>query len=344
MGKAPRIAIDAMGGDVGVPVMIAGAALALEQRPKLKFLLVGDQKAIKAELKEHPQLRKASDILDAPDMVSGEEKPSRALRMSKTSSMGLALQAVKDGSCDACLSGGNTGAYMAMALFMLRTLPGIDRPALAARLPARSEDRDVIMLDLGANSEVDASNLVQFAIMGAAYARTSMGIENPKVGLLNIGTEEGKGTDEIREASATMRALTDMPFTYVGYAEGDKIPSGDFDVIVSDGFSGNIALKTLEGTARFVTDLLKQAFRSSIRSKFGFLISRPATELLRHHLDPNNHNGGVLLGVNGLVMKSHGSANVKGVANAIGVTAAIIDRKLLEQVTADLDRMEKKGQ
>ncbi len=341
MAKAPRIAIDAMGGDVGVPVMIEGAALALERRPKLKFLLTGDQKLIKAALKEQPALRKASEVVHADDVIAGEDKPSKALRKSKTSSMGLALQAVKDGQCDACLSGGNTGAYMAMALFMLRTLPGIDRPALAARIPTRSEDRDAIMLDLGANSECDASNLVQFAIMGAAYARTSMGIENPRVGLLNIGTEETKGTEEIREAAATLRTLNGMPFAFGGYVEGDKIPSGDFDVIVSDGFAGNIALKTLEGTARFVTDLLKHAFRSSIRSKFGFLISRPATELLRHHLDPNNHNGGVLLGVNGLVMKSHGSANVKGVANAIGVTAAIVDRKLLEQVTADLDRMAK---
>ena len=331
----PRIAIDAMGGDVGVPVMVEGASLALEQRSTLKFLLVGDQKKIEKALEEHPELAAASEILHTSEVVTGDDKPSQAIRKSKNSSMGLAINAVKAGDCGAAVSSGNTGALMAMSKLALRTMPGIDRPALAALLPTLG-DNDVVMLDLGANTECDTRNLVQFAVMGAAYARTAMNLKRPRVRLLNIGTEELKGTDEIRDAAAILKAGKKLPFKFDGFVEGDKLSRGDVDVIVCDGFSGNIALKTIEGTARFVADLLRRAFTSSIRSKLGFLISRPATELLKHHLDPNNHNGAVFLGLNGVVLKSHGSADANGVCNAIGVAANLVEKDILRQVTQNL--------
>ncbi len=271
-------------------------------------------------------------------MIAGSEKPSQAIRRSKTTSMGRAIAAVKSGSADAAVSAGNTGAMMAMAKVALRTMPGIDRPALAALLPTLGEN-DLVMLDLGANTESDAQNLVQFAVMGAAYARVVLDLQRPRVQLLNIGTEDLKGTDELKDAAAILRDADYLGMRFEGFIEGDKISRGDADVVVTDGFSGNIALKTAEGTARFVTDLLRRAFTSSVRSKIGFLISRPATELLRHHLDPNNHNGAVFLGLNGLVVKSHGSANEKGVANAIRVAARMVREDLTRKISEDLDNI-----
>jgi len=335
----PRIAVDAMGGDEGVRVMIEGAALARRRHDRFKFLLVGDETAIKAALENHPNLRAASEILHAADTISGDDKPSQALRRARTTSMGLAINAVKTGEAGAAVSGGNTGALMAIAKLALRTMPGIDRPALAALLPTLG-DSDVVMLDLGANTECDARNLVQFAVMGAAYSRVVTGRDAPRLRLLNIGTEETKGTDSLRMAAAVLKdAADDLSIAFDGFTEADKLCRGDIDVVVTDGFSGNIALKAVEGTARFVADLLKQAFSSSIRSKFGFLVSRPATELLKYHLDPNNHNGGVFLGLNGIVVKSHGSATAKGVANAVAVTARLLEEDVTHRITADLARV-----
>ncbi len=335
----PRIAVDAMGGDEGVRVMVEGAALARRQHDRFKFLLVGDEPRIKAALENHPNLRGASEILHADDVISGEDKPSQAIRRAKTTSMGLAINAVKTGDAGAAVSGGNTGALMAMAKLALRTMPGIDRPALAALLPTLGYN-DVVMLDLGANTECDARNLVQFAIMGAAYSRIVTGRDAPRVRLLNIGTEEIKGTDALRDAAAVLKdAAAALSMSFDGFAEADKLNRGDIDVVVSDGFSGNIALKAIEGTARFVADLLRRSFSSSLRSKFGFLISRPATELLKHHLDPNNHNGAVFLGLGGIVVKSHGSASALGVANAVHVTARLLEENLTEKITADLARI-----
>ena len=331
----PRIAIDAMGGDEGVRVMVSGAALARRRHERFKFLLVGDEARIARALDNHPNMAGASEILHCEDVVSGEEKPTQALRRARTTSMGLAIHAVKRGDAGAAVSAGNTGALMAMAKMALRTMPGIDRPALAALLPTLGEN-DVIMLDLGANTECDARNLVQFAIMGAAYSRIVTGLASPRVRLLNIGTEATKGTDELQEAAATLGAAAGLALQFDGFVEADKINRGDVDVVVTDGFSGNIALKAIEGSARFVTDLFKEAFRSSFRSKVGFLISRPATELLRTRLDPNNHNGAVFLGLNGVVVKSHGSANADGVAHAVAVTARLLEERLTERISADL--------
>ena len=338
----PRIAVDAMGGDEGVRVMVEGAALARRDHDSFKFLLVGDRARIETALEDHPNMRGASEILHCEDVVAGDEKPSRALRRAKTTSMGLAVDAVKRGEAGAAVSAGNTGALMAMSKLALRTMPGLDRPALAALLPTLTDD-DVIMLDLGANRECDARNLVQFAIMGAAYSRIVTGRERPRVRLLNIGTEETQGTEDIQEAANRLRAATGLAMDFEGFVEADKINRGQCDVVVCDGFSGNIALKAIEGAARFVTDLLKQAFSSSIRSKVGFLVSRPATELLKHHLDPNNHNGAVFLGLNGVVVKSHGSANAKGVANAVKVAARLLEDDIVNRIAHDLGEVSDSG-
>jgi len=252
--------------------------------------------------------------------------------------MGLAIADVKAELADAAVSAGNTGALMAMSKLALRTMSGIDRPALAALLPTLG-DSDLVMLDLGANTDCDARNLVQFAVMGAAYSRSALGIDRPRVRLLNIGSEEQKGTDELREAAAQLRASSHLHLSFDGFIESDRLGRGEADVVVSDGFSGNIALKTIEGTARFVTDLLRRAFTSSLRSKIGFLISRPATDLLRHHLDPNNHNGAVFLGLNGIIVKSHGGASAQGVANAIGVAVKLVENDLGRRIAEDLDKV-----
>ena len=338
MGKSPRIAIDAMGGDVGPAVIVAGAARAHARQSDLCFMLFGDEALIRAELGRHPALEPAVEIVHCDDVIAGTEKPSQAIRRAKTTSMGRAIAAVKAGNANAALSAGNTGALMAMSKLALRTMPGIDRPALAALLPTLGKN-DLVMLDLGANTESDTQNLVQFAVMGAAYARVALDLERPRVQLLNIGTEELKGTDELKDAAAILRDADYLGMQFDGFIEGDKISRGNVDVVVTDGFSGNIALKTAEGTARFVTDLLKQAFTSSLRSKIGFLISRPATELLRHHLDPNNHNGAIFLGLNGIVVKSHGNASEKGVANAIRVTARLVQEDLPRKIADDLDNI-----
>ena len=336
------IAVDAMGGDKGLEVMLAGVAAARRRFDGMRFFLVGDEAAVAEGLKAHPNLAHASEIVHAPETVGSSDKPSQAIRRSKTTSMGIAIDLVKQGRAGAAVSSGNTGALMAMAKLGLRTLPGIDRPALAAPLPTLG-DNDVVMLDLGANTEVDARNLVQFAVMGAAYARTILDLDSPRVALLNIGSEDQKGTDEIRDAAAVLRGQTHLPLTFTGFVEGDQLARGNHDVIVCDGFAGNIALKTAEGTARFVADLLKRAFRSSVRSKVGFLISRPATELLRDHLDPNNHNGAVFLGLNGIVVKSHGGANERGVATAIGNAAKMVRADLTRRIADDLGNFEKKA-
>jgi glycerol-3-phosphate acyltransferase PlsX len=331
-----------MGGDTGPAVMLAGAARAHARQGDLCFLMFGDKALVRAELDKHGQLKDAVEIVHCDDVIAGTEKPSQAIRRAKTTSMGQAIAAVKSGQAQAALSAGNTGAMMAMSKLALRTIPGIDRPALAALLPTLGEN-DLVMLDLGANTGADTQNLVQWAVMGAAYSRIALDLERPRVQLLNIGTEELKGTDTLKDAAAILRDADYLGLRFDGFIEGDKISRGEVDVVVTDGFSGNIALKTAEGTARFVADLLRRAFTSSVRSKIGFLISRPATELLKHHLDPNNHNGAVFLGLNGIVVKSHGSANEKGIANAIRVAARLVREDLTRKIKDDLDNIASHG-
>ena len=336
MAETPRIAIDAMGGDEGLSVMLDGVARARRENGGLRFILVGDEAKIRDALDTHPNLAAASEIRHAPEIIAGTDKPSQAIRRAKTTSMGLAIEAVKAGEAHAMVSSGNTGALMAMAKLALRTMKGIDRPALAALLPTLG-DNDLVMLDLGANTECDTQNLVQFAVMGAAYSRTVVGLEAPRVRLLNIGVEELKGTDEVKEAAALLRAADYLAMRFDGFIEADRLGRGEADVIVSDGFTGNIALKSVEGTARFITDLLRRAFTSSLRSKAGFVLSRPAFHMLKTHLDPNNHNGAVFLGLNGIVVKSHGGADAGGVANAIGVAAKLVRDDITRRIAEDLE-------
>jgi glycerol-3-phosphate acyltransferase PlsX len=333
-----NLAIDAMGGDGGPTIVVAGVARALSRNPGLHFTLFGDEAQLRAESAKHRGCIDHVTIVHAPDVVSGEDKPTQALRRAKTSSMGMAIAAVKAGDADAAISAGNTGALMAMAKVALRTIRGIDRPALAALLPTLGT-HDLVMLDLGANTECDARNLVEFAVMGAAYSRILHELDEPRVRLLNIGTEELKGTETLRDAAAMLRAADHLPLRFDGFIEANALGTGEADVIVSDGFTGNIALKTAEGTARFIGDLIRRAFTSSLRSKFGFLLSRPAITLLRKGLDPNTRNGAVFLGLNGTVVKSHGGTSADGFANAIEVAAKLAAGRINHRIAEDLTRI-----
>jgi glycerol-3-phosphate acyltransferase PlsX len=330
---APVIALDVMSGESGVAEAVSSVDIAAERYPRTSFLLFGNEAAIAPELARWPRLAGRARVVHADDVVTMAEKPSQALRRARATSMGMAIDAVKQGEAHAAVSAGNTGALMAMALFGLRTMTGIDRPALAAILPTLKSES--VMLDLGANTECDATNLVQFAVMGAAFARTVLGLEQPRVGLLNIGEEDLKGTENIRSAAAILKGAR-LPMQFIGFVEGDKIGTGDVDVVVTDGFSGNIALKTAEGTSRLVTGLLGNAFRSSIWGKLGYFFARSALQSLRNHLDPNAHNGAVFLGLNGIVVKSHGSANARGLANALGVAHDLTRDDVGRRISADL--------
>lgn len=334
MTDRPVIALDVMGGDGGPAVVIAAAEVAQERYPRLAFRLYGPEAQIRRELASARRVAANAVVVHTDEVVLGTDKPSQIIRRGRSTSMGMAIAAVKDGEAQAVLSAGNTGALMAMAKLTLRTMAGIDRPALAALLPTLKND--TVVLDLGANVECDTENLVQFAVMGAAFARTVLGLERPRVALLNIGEEELKGTEELKLAAALLRAA-DLPMVFIGFVEGDKIGQGDVDVIVTDGFSGNIALKTAEGTGRLVAGLLAQSFRTSWLTQLGYLLSRGALRTLRRHLDPNAHNGAVFLGLNGLVVKSHGSANVRGLAHAIGVTHDLVAGDITRRIAGDLE-------
>lgn len=331
----PVIALDAMGGDIGPAVVVAGAELARELYPELRFRIYGQEPLIRAALQTAPRVAAEAEVIHVEGVVLGSDKPSQAIRRAKTTSMGLAIEAVKAGEASACVSAGNTGALMAMSKLALRTMEGIDRPALVALMPTLKSDS--VVLDLGANTDCDAENLVQFAVMGAAFARTVLALERPKVAFLNIGEEDMKGTEAIRDAAALIRtAAVDLPLEFLGNVEGNGIAQGNTDVIVTDGFSGNIALKTAEGTAKLVTGLMGNAYRASWLTKLGYLFSRSALRAVRDHLDPNNHNGAVFLGLNGVVVKSHGAANVRGFANAIGVAQDLVTQDIHARIKADM--------
>ncbi len=324
-----------MGGDVGASVVIPGAAISLSRHPESEFLLFGDRARIEPELAKHPALKAVSKVVHTDVAVSMDDKPSQALRRGrKTSSMWLAIDAVKKGEADVAVSAGNTGALMAMARFNLRTLPGVDRPALAALWPTTRGDS--VVLDLGATIGGDAHHLATLAVMGSAMASVLFNIERPTVGLLNIGEEEMKGHEEIREAAELLRALPDL--NYIGFVEGDGIGKGLADVIVSEGFCGNIALKAAEGTARQMFALLREAIGASWMAQIGYLLARGAFKKLRDKLDPNKGNGGVLLGLKGVVVKSHGGASVEGFAYAVDVGYEMAHFDLLTKINQMLNR------
>lgn len=335
MSDGLTVALDAMGGDQAPDMVVRGADIALERSPELKFIFVGDETRIAPLVAKTKRLKHQSpEIVHTDKVISAEEKPSVALRKGKGSSMRLAIDLVSDGRADCVVSAGNTGALMAMSKLVLRPIRGIDRPAIAGFFPTRRGES--AMLDLGANVVCDATNLVQFAIMGQIFVRTVLGLERPVVGILNVGSEEQKGHESVREAATILRSMTDMPFEFHGFVEGDDIPAGTVDVVVTDGFSGNIALKTAEGTSRLIGQFLRDAFRNSLLSKLGYLLARGAVGQLRQRMDPRRYNGAMFLGLNGIAVKSHGGTDALGFANAIGVAADMKRYGFLEKVREEL--------
>ncbi len=323
-----------MGGDFGPEVTVAGAAKAVAANPRIIPILVGDESQIRPVVAQYASLKHA-EIVHAEDTVANDEKPSVALRTGRNSSMKICIDLVKEGKADAVVSSGNTGALMAMALIGLRTLDGIDRPALAAYLP--TIQGECCMLDLGANIECDADNLVQFAMMGDVFCRMTSDHKAPTIGLLNVGEEEQKGNDSLREASAVL-SNPENGLNYVGFIEGNDITKGSVDIVVADGFSGNIALKTAEGTAHFISTLLRRSFNSSFMAKIGFLLARQALKAMRAKLDPQRYNGAVLLGLKGIVVKSHGSATSQGIARGIEMAVDMIDNEFMADLKKSLKR------
>ena len=337
MSQKVRIALDAMGGDHGPSVVVPGAAVALAQHPDSSFILFGDQAKIEPLLAAHPQLKDACRLVHTDVAVRMEDKPSQALRNGRwKSSMWLAIDAVKKGDADVAVSAGNTGALMAMAKFNLRMLPGIERPAIAGLWPTLKGS--CIVLDLGASIGADAESLVAMAVMGTAMSRVLFHLDRPTVGLLNIGVEEAKGLEAVREAGRILREEPLPHLDYVGFVEGDDIGRGKADVVVTEGFAGNIALKAAEGTAHQFADYLRHAISQSIWSKLGYLLARPAFRMLRDKMDPRKSNGGVFLGLNGVVVKSHGGTDPEGFAAAIEVGYEMVRDELLGKISATIRR------
>ncbi len=321
-----------MGGDNAPRAVLRGANIARRRFPEVRFLLFGDEAKLRPLMRRLPRLRKSSEIVHTDSVIANEAKPSEALRRGRESSMRMAIDAVRDGEAFGVVSGGNTGALMAMAKYVLKTLPGINRPAMASFFPTLKGES--VMLDLGANIDCDADNLVQFAVMGELFARTVLGALQPSVGLLNVGSEEIKGHEELRIAAGALRE-GQYPLNFHGFIEGDDIAAGTVDVIVGDGFSGNIALKTAEGTARLYTEFLRQSFKNSISAGLGYLLSRPALRKLRARVDPRRYNGAVFLGLNGIAVKSHGGSDAFGFATAIGVAVDMIANGFIEKMTEE---------
>ena len=319
---AITLALDAMGGDAAPRMVVAGADRALDDHPDVRFRLFGDRALLEPLLQGYPRLRARTELCHTDEVVADDAKPTTALRQARASSMRLAVDAVRRDEAAAAVSAGNTGALMAMAKVLLRTLPGIDRPAIASVMPAAK--RPVVILDLGANAECDATNLVQFALMGTVFARTVLGVERPSVALLNIGTEALKGDEVVQEAAGRLRG-GELPIHFEGFVEGTGLMAGSVDVVVTDGFTGNVALKVAEGTARLIIDRFRDTLADSWAAKLGVLLARRSLGRLKAKLDPQRYNGAMFLGLGGVVVKSHGSADASGFANAINVAVDLVN-------------------
>jgi glycerol-3-phosphate acyltransferase PlsX len=334
MPETITISLDAMGGDSGPEVVIGGAAIALDRRPDLRFLLFGEEAAVAPVLNAHPRVNAVSRFQHCDVTVQMDDKPSQALRKGRwKSSMWRSIQAVRDGEAGAAVSAGNTGALMAMAKFCLKPLPGIDRPAIAAIWPTLKGES--IVLDVGATIGADARLLVEFAVMGAAMSRSLFGLDRPTVGLLNVGVEEIKGVEEVREAGRILREMNHPALDYRGFVEGDDLGRGTVDVAVTEGFAGNIALKTAEGTARQIAEYLRSAMARTWASRLGYVFGRSAFELLKEKMDPRKVNGGVFLGLNGMVIKSHGGTDAEGFASAVDVAREMARNGLVRMIAED---------
>lgn len=333
MSDPLTIALDAMGGDNAPQIVVNGANIARRRFPDARFLLFGDERKINPLLKRLPTLQAVTTVHHTEAVVTADARPSQALRQGKNTSMQLAINAVREGVASGVVSAGNTGALMAMSKLSLRTLPGISRPAIAGLFPTQLGE--CVMLDLGANVDCDADNLIQFSVMGEVFARLVLGVLKPSVGLLNVGTEELKGNDAVRQAAATLRE-TSLPIRFHGFVEGDDIGKGTVDVVVSDGFTGNIALKTIEGSVRLYSEYLRKAFKSSLASRLGYMLARRGLNKLRARLDPRRYNGAMFLGLNGIVVKSHGGTDAFGFANAIGVAVDMASQGFNDKIIKEL--------
>lgn len=335
MSDGVTISVDAMGGDSGPSVVIPGAALALERFPDLRFMIYGDEGQVRPILKKHPALMARSKLIHTDVAVRMDDKPSEALRHGRrVSSMWRSLDAVRDGDARFIISAGNTGALMAMARFNLKMMPGLTRPAIAAIWPTMKGES--IVLDVGATIGADAEQLVDFAFMGEGMARALFGIERPSVGLLNIGVEEVKGIEEVKRAHQILRD-SKVPMDYYGFVEGNDLGQGTVDVVVAEGFSGNIALKTAEGTAKQIAEYLRSAMSRTILAKIGYLLARSAFATLKEKMDPKKVNGGVFLGLNGIVIKSHGGTDAEGIAAGIALGYEMMSNNLLQKIAGDLE-------
>lgn len=337
MSASLAISLDAMGGDNAPEMVVRGADIARRRFPQCRFMFFGDEAKVRPLLDSLPELKKISTLRHTVAVVTMDDKPSQALRSGRGSSMRLAIDAVHNHEADAVVSAGNTGALMAMAKFVLKTMPGIDRPAIASFFPTlRSES---VMLDLGANVQCDADNLVQFAVMGNVFARTVLGVREPTVGLLNVGAEELKGHDAAKVAYGILRQATGLPGKFIGFVEGDDITRGSVDVIVTDGFTGNVALKSIEGAVKLYSHFLRQTFKSSWMAGLGYLLARPAMNALRARVDPRRYNGAIFMGLNGVCVKSHGGTDAFGFANAIGVAVDMLTNGTIEKMRQDFATM-----
>ncbi len=323
-----RIALDAMGGDHGIDTVLPAALQALKQHPELELILVGDETLLNSKVSPQSRLH----IHHASQVVEMHEMPSKALRQKKDSSMRVAINLVKSGEAQACVSAGNTGALMATARFVLKTLPYIDRPAICTALPTMTGQ--IHVLDLGANVDSSAQHLLQFAVMGSVLTSAINNIDNPRIGLLNIGAEEIKGNEQVKQAA---QLLSSKPINYTGFVEGDDIFKGTVDVVVCDGFAGNVALKASEGAAKMITHYFKQAFSANLLTKFAALVSMPVLKSLKHRIDPRRYNGASLLGLQGIVIKSHGGADALAFSYAIHEAILEVEKNVPERIRDQLD-------
>lgn len=306
-----------MGGDSGLAAVVGGLAKSASKNPEIGFVLHGDENEIKKHLTRRKDLAAICDVRHTTEVIPMTERPSRAVRQGKGTSMWNAVESVKKGEAKVAISCGNTGALMAISMLQLRKVPGVHRPAIAVYWPSHNPSGFNIMLDVGADIRAEAQDLVTYAVMGAAYARHGMQLRRPRVGLLNVGTEDHKGRDALHEAAERLEARDGEEFEYIGFVEGNDMPSDKVDVIVTDGFTGNIAIKTAEGTASLISGLLKQAFKHTPLSRIGALFAMTSLRRLSKRIDPRRVNGGVFLGLNGTVIKSHGAADATGVSAAI---------------------------
>ncbi len=329
------VAIDAMGGDKGVGAVVEGMQLSLEQNPRLRFLLHGDGDSLSGALRNDRALSGRVEIRHSDSVITMNDKPSKALRSAQGSSMWNAIESVRSGESSVVISCGNTGALMALAMLRLRRAPGVDRPAIAVLWPSLNRSGYNVMLDAGADVRAQADDLLNYAVMGASYARHALGIARPRVGLLNVGTEEHKGGSELHDAARRIASAAPAgDFEYIGYVEGSDMASSRVDVVVTDGFTGNVALKTGEGTAQLIRNLLEEAFRYSILSRIGALFAYTSFRRLQKRIDPRRVNGGVFLGLNGTVIKSHGSADATGISAAIGLGCTLAEGGFAERLAA----------